>query len=111
MFSAREYVNTRMQQNMNGKFSLLAVIKDRRVVLSEEIKNASSSNNNERLMVLNNQLMQEEETFAEEQKEVMRYQFNYVPFIMEALKVLISSDKITKLIDSAKEKAKTKNQR
>jgi ubiquitin carboxyl-terminal hydrolase L5 len=96
---AREAIQKRMEGDAI-KFNLMAVIKDKRLRLKEEIGRGNQS--------LVAELHMEEEKRKQWALENQRRRHNYVPLCVSILKELARSNKLPQLIDEAKERKRQK---
>jgi ubiquitin carboxyl-terminal hydrolase L5 len=98
---AREAIQNRMEGDAI-KFNLMAVIKDKRLGLTEMIDKDPS---NEGLV---HQLEMEEEKRKHWTLENQRRRHNYVPLCVSMLKELARANKLPELVDEAKERKRRK---
>ncbi|KAL3906312.1 MAG: hypothetical protein SGILL_009319 [Bacillariaceae sp.] len=96
---AREAMQKRMQGDAI-KFNLMAVIKDKRMRLKEEIEKGNDS--------VTAQLHMEEEKRKQWALENQRRRHNYVPLCVSMLKELARTQKLAQLVDDAKERKRQK---
>lgn len=99
---AREAIQKRMQGDAI-KFNLMAVIKDKRLRLKEEIEKNPTGNEG-----LVHELQIEEEKRKQWTLENQRRQHNYVPLCVSILKELARAQKLPQLVDEAKERKRQK---
>jgi len=85
------------------KFNLLAVVKDRRASIQEEMASLSESDS-AKLASLKYELEQEDERRAKWREENIRRRHNYVPFLVNLLKVLAQKNELMPLVEQAKKK-------
>jgi len=101
------------------RFNLMAIIKNRKQTLSEELAllKAKSSTEmdtsdspasliEERIQQIEGMIIKEEQKFANWRAENLRRKHNYIPFLFNLLKVLGEKDLLIPLIEKAKEKQK-----
>jgi len=101
------------------RFNLMAIIKNRKQTLMEELvilKSKSSTEMDtldspaslidERIQQIEGLITKEEQKFANWRAENLRRKHNYIPFLFNLLKVLGEKDLLIPLIEKAKEKQK-----
>uniref|UniRef100_A0A7S2WKA5 Ubiquitin carboxyl-terminal hydrolase n=1 Tax=Mucochytrium quahogii TaxID=96639 RepID=A0A7S2WKA5_9STRA len=108
------HITQRIERYSNSeiRFSLMALVKDQRMVLQDEIKdieqrmgglgegNAREEANNE-LKQAKDKLAMEEQKHASWKEENIRRKHNYIPFCVEMFKVLARNGKLQTLIESS----------
>uniref|UniRef100_A0A7S1ESE7 Ubiquitin carboxyl-terminal hydrolase n=1 Tax=Timspurckia oligopyrenoides TaxID=708627 RepID=A0A7S1ESE7_9RHOD len=91
------------------RFNLMAVVRDRSMVLENEKKVLEEKlrvddSVKERLMEIERELEEEKRRKENSRRENARRRHNYVPFMLEMLKILASKGELQKMIDEAKQK-------
>lgn len=101
-------INRRIEKYNEGEihFNLMAIISDRRIKYQKELNQLvesgmdtdDSANEICRLQML---IQEEEEKWDRYRKENVRRRHNYVPFILEMLKILAKEEKLVPLVEQA----------
>lgn len=102
--TARDAISTRIEAYAASeiKFNLMAVVRDRRAIIDERIAAAQSD---DELASLQDDMALEVAKRQSWASENVRRRHNYVPLIVDMLKVLAEKGKLQGLIDAATEKA------
>jgi len=103
------FIEQRIQRYAQNeiKFNLLAVVRDRRDAIKEEIiklEQSSATDNASRIQELKFELQQEDERHTRWKEENVRRRHNYVPFLVNLLKVLAQKNELMPLVEQAKKK-------
>jgi len=91
-------------------FNLMALIRDRRLVLGEGLEMAKAANDQERVRDLEDQLADELDKRRAWTEENIRRKHNYIPFIVATLNLLAQRKKLKGLVKQAQEKAQSSKQ-
>jgi ubiquitin carboxyl-terminal hydrolase L5 len=104
--AVRPHIEARINRYSNAeiRFNLMAVVRDRRLVLKERIEKAENEGNHELASKSKIELSEVEEKFRLWREENIRRKHNYVPFIVAALKILAKRKKLKGLVKAAQEK-------
>ncbi|CAI5442432.1 unnamed protein product [Caenorhabditis angaria] len=105
-------IQKRIQKYSEGEihFNLLAVVPNRKQKLEEMLKSCQEANVNhdldDQVHELNIEIAREDRRIQQYQKENARRRHNYLPFVVELLKVLAKEGKLIPLFDKAINQAK-----
>ncbi|OQR68747.1 ubiquitin carboxyl-terminal hydrolase isozyme L5-like [Tropilaelaps mercedesae] len=113
---ARPIIEARVGQYAQGEihFNLMAVVKDRRMACQKEIEllREAVKEGKKTQEQINAEVNQYAMTISDEEAKILRYKqenilrrHNYLPFIIELLKILAEKGKLVALCEKAKEKA------
>jgi len=112
--NALPHIEQRIQKYSQNeiKFNLLAVVRDRRQAIKEEIAKLeqNASENGAKIVELRYELEQENERHNRWKEENIRRRHNYVPFLVNLLKVLAQKNELIPLIEQAKKKLNEQRQ-
>jgi len=103
---ARPHIEARINRYANSeiRFNLMAVIRDRRVVIKDRLGKAQMEGRTEELKNLEDELKAIEEKRKAWSEENIRRKHNYVPFVVAALRLLAKRKKLKGLVRAAQEK-------
>lgn len=114
----RPVIEKRMQKYSAEEihFNLLAIVSDRKKIYSKQIEQLNiektlgkdSKALDEEINKCHNLLLQEDEKMLRYKMENVRRRHNYLPFIMELLKILAQKKELVKLTDKAKTLSKAR---
>ncbi|KAF0977211.1 hypothetical protein FDP41_003864 [Naegleria fowleri] len=91
------------------KFNLMAVVRNRKDALLEELNSLPQTPENmDKISILQEKIQMEEEKRANWKQENARRRHNYVPFLVNLLKVLAEEKELLPLIERAKEQSAAK---
>ncbi|VDK46088.1 unnamed protein product [Anisakis simplex] len=108
----RPIINKRIQKFSDGEihFNLMAVISDRKMKYQKQLKELTEMGvEQEQLAHLQALIAAEEEKEKSYKAENIRRRHNYIPFIVELLKILAKEGKLVPLVQQAQEKAQRKS--
>lgn len=113
--TVRPFINKRIQKYSEGEihFNLMAVVTDRKVICQKRLTELTQSGmdtdkNADEIAKLQAIIAAEEEKEKGYKIENKRRRHNYVPFIVELLKLLAKENKLVPLVQRAQEKANNK---
>lgn len=119
--AARPIIEKRMQKYSEGeiRFNLMAVISDRRALYQKQLQLLQSNAQEAGMETdsiqaemarLQMQISDEEKKMEKYRTENIRRKHNYIPFIMELLKILAKEGKLVQMYEQAKERSEKLNQ-
>jgi len=102
-------IQQRMLKYSSGEihFNLMALISDKKVQLQQRLKECTDDST---VMQLKEALVEEEQKRARWRTENVRRKHNYLPLIINMLKMLAEQDKLMPIYELAKQKAKARKQ-
>uniref|UniRef100_A0A914W8Q5 Ubiquitin carboxyl-terminal hydrolase n=1 Tax=Plectus sambesii TaxID=2011161 RepID=A0A914W8Q5_9BILA len=110
--AVRPVIEKRIQKYSEGEihFNLMAVVPDRRMQYQKRVQELAESGMDtdevaEEMYRLQTLIAEEDERADQFKKENVRRRHNYIPFIVELLKILAKEGKLVPLVRQAKEKA------
>jgi len=114
--TVRPVIEKRIQKYSEGEihFNLMAVISDRKLQFEKrlgEIEQSAAKTTEKAMEEMNHLkalIVAEDEKAMEYKKENIRRRHNYIPFIVELLKILAKENKLVPLVKQAQEKAAKK---
>ncbi|CAJ0575359.1 unnamed protein product, partial [Mesorhabditis spiculigera] len=108
----RPVINARIAKYQQGEitFNLLALVKDLRAKLQEELEALGETGDPSEVARLIDELQQENKRQARWILENRRRRHNYIPFIVDLLRTLAREDKLVPLVKSAIAKKKAATQ-
>jgi len=114
---ARPHIQIRTQKYSQSeiRFSLLAIVKNRKTSYLEALEQLKQQRDtamdvdsiSEKISELEQKIIAEEEKFKNWKIENIRRKHNYIPFLMNLLKILAEKDQLLPLIEKAKKNAKS----
>ncbi|KHN80035.1 putative ubiquitin carboxyl-terminal hydrolase ubh-4 [Toxocara canis] len=107
----RPIINKRIQKYSEGEihFNLMAVVSDRKLKYQKQLAElAEGGVEREQMAHLEALVAAEEEKEKSFKAENIRRRHNYIPFIVELLKILAKEGKLVPLVQQAQEKARRK---
>jgi len=110
--AVRPVIEKRIQKYSEGEihFNLMAIVPDRRMQYQKRVQELAESGMDtdesaEELYRLQTLIAEEDDKAEQFKKENVRRRHNYIPFIVELLKILAKEGKLVPLVRQAKDKA------
>ncbi|XP_043217844.1 ubiquitin carboxyl-terminal hydrolase isozyme L5-like [Amphibalanus amphitrite] len=119
--AARPIIEKRMQKYSEGeiRFNLMAIISDRRAMYQKQLEQlqAKAQEGGMETDSIQSEMARVQMLISDEEKKMERYRtenirrkHNYIPFIMELLKILAKEGKLVQLYEQAKERSEKLHQ-